>query len=79
MREGETACLSQLRLLLNYFIWAKTEQKLEIIIITMWQGVAPTPGRELHSPVIFLNLNADDLSTGQVFIIITTRPRPAFG
>ena len=30
------------------------------------EGLAPTPGRELHSPVIFLDLNADDLlSTGQ--------------
>ena len=37
----------------------------------IFQGVPPTPGRELHSPVIFLNLNADDLSTGQVMIMIT--------
>ena len=35
-----------------------------------FQGVPPTPGRELHSPVIFLNLNADDLSTGQVLVFI---------
>ena len=58
-------------------------------MIIVFQGVPPTPGRELHSPVIFLNLNADDLSTGQVFIIIIispviiiiiiTRPWPAFG
>jgi len=32
------------------------------------QGIPPTPGREPFSPVIFLNLNADDLSTGQVLV-----------
>lgn len=54
-----------------------TEERNSVMVPAAGSGVPGAPadweppdGMEVHSPVLFLDLNADDLSTGKLYHIV---------